>query len=277
METTKSNTTPPLFGLLLVGGKSKRMGVDKAEIIYRENTPEWKRLHTALSNCCEQTFLCHRADQDFGEKSIIDPADGPLRAIQSAQAAHPEAAWLVLACDMPLVDSSTLELLISNRDADKDGTCYLSPIDQLPEPLCAIYEPSLSPKIAAGLTAGNYCPRGYLTSASHLTSNNPSELMNANTQADQIEVTDKLQNTQSSKNIELIYFAQLKDLVSKDSESLTTLSSTASGVYEEIKATYQFPYKQKDLMLAINDEFSPWETILKEGDSIVFIPPVAGG
>lgn len=275
--STSESSPAPLFGLLLVGGKSTRMGVDKASLIYQNNVPEWKRLHLLLNGLCQETFLSHRADQDFQEKSIIDPADGPLRAIETAQAAHPHAAWLVLACDMPLVNVETLTFLIQQRDASKNATCYLSPVDQLPEPLCAIYEPAIALPIAEGIKAGHFCPRHYLSDAKHLIAPTPQSLMNANTKAEQKEVQAILSNSQTEKTVTLQYFAQLLDLTSVNTEKLVTSHTTASGVYEELKAKYQFPYKQKDLMLAINDEFSPWETELKENDNIVFIPPVAGG
>ena len=48
-------------------------------------------------------------------------------------------------------------------------------------------------------------------------------------------------------------------------------------IYEELKSRYQFPHKQKQLMVAINEDFASWETILQDGDEVVFIPPVAGG
>ncbi|MDB9741890.1 NTP transferase domain-containing protein [Akkermansiaceae bacterium] len=272
-----SDNPAPLYGLLLVGGKSSRMGVDKATLVYQKSLPEWKRLHGLLTQSCEEVFLCHREDQDFGVPCIIDPADGPLRAIHTAQIAHPNAAWLVIACDMPLLTISTLDNLISERDSDRNATCYLSPVDQLPEPLCAIYEPSINSEIHHGLSNGIYCPRKHLTDAHFIISTQPSELMNANSPADQLEIRDRLEGNQISKTIEVTYFAKLKDLANCDEESIKTSSSTASGIYEELKAKYHFPYKQKDLMLAINDDFSPWETPIKERDKIVFIPPVAGG
>lgn len=52
----------PLYGLLLVGGKSTRMGQDKAQLIYRDDQPEWIRLHSLLNAHCEKSFLSHRAD-----------------------------------------------------------------------------------------------------------------------------------------------------------------------------------------------------------------------
>lgn len=270
-------TQTPLYGLLLVGGKSSRMGEDKASIIYQHNTPEWKRLSALLGEHCDKVFLCHRADQDFGVNAIIDPGEGPLKAIQAALNTHPDVAWLTIACDLPLLNSEALEKLINHRDPSKKATCYASSIDQLPEPLCCIYEPAIAKDVNQAIQAQRFCPRSLLKSAHLLPLDSPLILLNANTPADKVEIDHMLNQTQSEKTLHLQYFAQLKDIVGCDEETVTTSFSTASGLYEELRTRYPFPYKQKQLMLAINDEFMPWETPLQEGDNVVFMPPVAGG
>jgi molybdopterin-guanine dinucleotide biosynthesis protein A len=59
---------------------------------------------------------------------------------------HPAAAWLVLACDMPFVDRELLSALVEGRDSAKDATAFAAS-DGLPEPLCAIYEPTAFPAL----------------------------------------------------------------------------------------------------------------------------------
>ncbi|MFC4993928.1 NTP transferase domain-containing protein [Rubritalea tangerina] len=255
------------------------MGQNKAQLIYRDDTPEWLRLHSLLSAVCQSTFLSHPEDQDFGVPYIADPADGPLAAIHAAQAAHPGARWLVLACDLPLLDSETLQNLVEHSNQTHHATGYLSRIDQRIEPLCSIYEPSSRPHIEAALKANTFCPRSVLESLdTHtLTLPNPHALDNANSPADALEVRSHLTQTRSKKSVQIQYFAQLRELAQCDSESITTECVTASGLYEDLKARYHFPHKQKQLMLAINDDFADWATPLNEGDSIVYIPPVAGG
>ncbi len=260
------------------------MGKDKSHICYQDSTPEWQRLAQLLENCCDSAFLCHRAEQNFEgfENSIIDPGTGPLKAIACAQQEHPEAAWLVLACDLPLLTQPTLEHLISQRDPSSQATCFASNIDSMPEPLCAIYEPSIAATIQARLTSNNSdCPRSVLKQANTklvpLPANAPHALLNTNSQADAIEVRAILEGTQTEKSISLRYFAQLRELTGRDHENYQTKSCTPSGLYEEIKTIYKFPYKQKHLMLAINGDFSPWHSLLQPADEVVFIPPVAGG
>jgi len=267
-----------LTGILLIGGKSSRMGEDKSELIYHDQT-ERERLYQLLDSVCDKTYLCHRADQSFEQASIIDPADGPLAAIQAAAEKCPNSGLLVLACDTPLLGLEDLNYLISERDPSTQATYYLSNIDNRPEPLCAIYEPSLTSTIKDAVASNKYCPKNLLEaiSARKLTLNNPHALMNANSPAEKIEILSIINQTRTMKTIQLKYFAQLKEIAQKDSESIQTEACTPAGLFEEMKQRYKFPHKQKQLMVAINEDFSDWDHILQDGDEVVFIPPVAGG
>ncbi len=268
-----------LIGILLVGGKSSRMKADKSLLIYRGDQPEQARLLSLLNDLCEKTYLCHRADQNYNMAHIIDPGNGPLAAIASAALQFPNASLLVLACDTPLLEMRDIADLISQRDLSAMATCYLSPIDQKPEPFCAIYEPAFFPAFHSALENQQYCPRQLLQQnfIKKLNLKNPLSLMNANSPAEMIEVKSILDQTRTLKSIELKYFAQHRELTQKDTEVTQTESCTPAGLYEELKQRYQFPHKQKHLMVAINADFSPWDQLLQEGDEVVFIPPVAGG
>jgi len=156
---------PPLYGLLLSGGASQRMQQDKAGLAYR-GEPQLLRAWRLLDAATERTFLSVR-DSQRGDAlraslpQIVDCYDaiGPAAGILSAQERYPEAAWLVLACDLPLLDDDTLRKLIDARDPDADATAFTSRHDGLPEPLCAIWEPSSHALLKQRYDAGSYCPR----------------------------------------------------------------------------------------------------------------------
>jgi molybdopterin converting factor small subunit len=57
---------------------------------------------------------------------------------------------------------------------------------------------------------------------------------------------------------------------------LQTNAKTVAQLFDELDGRYQFP-KMANLKVAINDEFGEWNSALTDGDSVVFIPPVAGG
>ena len=77
-------------------------------------------------------------------------------------------------------------------------------------------------------------------------------------------------------NIRVEYFAILREQAGRNAEDIATAASTAAELYEELSGRYGFPAMGR-LKVAINDEFGDWDAELREGDSIVFIPPVAGG
>lgn len=73
------------------------------------------------------------------------------------------------------------------------------------------------------------------------------------------------------------YFAILRDLTKKDEEDRSTEAVTAKELYEEVSHEFGFQFDVENLRVAVNDTFSEWDYELKEGDKIVFIPPVSGG
>jgi molybdopterin converting factor subunit 1 len=79
------------------------------------------------------------------------------------------------------------------------------------------------------------------------------------------------------KTVRVRYFAILREQRGLDEEALTTGASTAAEIYRELRALHRFTLPAERLRVAINDAFEPWETQVREGDVVVFIPPVAGG
>ena len=110
-------TPPPVYGLLLSGGASTRMQRDKAHVEYR-GEPQLLRAWRLLGEVTEQAFVSVREDQRgdplrAGLPMLVDSYDsiGPAAGILSAQDAYPGAAWLVLACDLPLMTTRLLRWL----------------------------------------------------------------------------------------------------------------------------------------------------------------------
>jgi molybdopterin-guanine dinucleotide biosynthesis protein A len=182
----------PLYGLVLAGGRSTRMRTDKAALAYGAR-PQLAEAYDLVARHVSRAFVSVRADQ-AGEPlraaypQVVDgnAGRGPIAGIIAAQARHPEAAWLVVACDLPRLDDSTLEDLVARRDAARLATAFASAHDGLPEPLCAIYEPASRAAILAHVAAGRNCPRKFLMShdALLLAPRHPAALDNANTPDD---------------------------------------------------------------------------------------------
>jgi molybdopterin-guanine dinucleotide biosynthesis protein A len=167
---------PPLYGLVLAGGKSRRMGRDKTALAYRRDdrgdaVPHARFTGELLARVCERVFYSCRADQ-AGDS--VFPADaelipdsfdigGPLNGILSAQAAHPGAAFLVAACDLPFLDTYALSQLARERNPLLAATVFHNPLRDSLEPLCAIYEPGFAEVAEASMKIGVSCPTNILS------------------------------------------------------------------------------------------------------------------
>jgi molybdopterin-guanine dinucleotide biosynthesis protein MobB len=154
----------PLYGLVLAGGQSRRMGTDKGAMLLEGKTLVERSFKT-LSTVCSEVFISCRQEQGnephlYPYRKIFDTfLDwGPLSGLMSAHRAHPTASWLVMACDMPLVDQSLLLQLLNNRSHYKFATCLLHPETNLPEPLVCLYEPKAFPRLLHLAAAGTYSP-----------------------------------------------------------------------------------------------------------------------
>ena len=181
-----------VFGLVLAGGKSKRMGSDKASLI-REGETQLDLAVRLLTNHVEQVFVSTSEEQSADPvrqrfDKIVDRYEdlGPVAGILSAMDAQPDVSWLVLACDLPNIDDETIGYLLKNASPDSPVTAFRSVNDDLPEPLCAIYRPAAREIIDRFVADGIKCPRKMLiNSPTHLlTQPRPGALHNINTPDD---------------------------------------------------------------------------------------------
>lgn len=184
----KSFSSPEIYGLVLTGGKSLRMGQDKAFLNYHD-IPQYKYVYNLLEKFCSKTFISARKDQSplysQEENKIFDAFTdiGPTGGILSAFKFDKTKAWLVVACDLPFIEHATIENIINKRDIKKYATAYISSTDKLPEPLCAIYEPKSKIRLMNFLSLGYECPRKFMINSNvHLINQeNEKYLTNINT------------------------------------------------------------------------------------------------
>ncbi len=78
-------------------------------------------------------------------------------------------------------------------------------------------------------------------------------------------------------NITVLYFASLAETANKDNEVICPTSTHLKEIYAHLKTQYGFELDSSQLAVAINHELCSWETPIATGDTIAFIPPVAGG
>ena len=191
----------PLYGLVLGGGRSTRMGEDKGQINYR-GVSQVEYLHAILNKFVDKCFVSCRNDQTHEAHiskfpKIVDRYFdfGPTGGILSAFHENPNAAWLVVACDMPFVEEETISDLVARRNPFAMATCYKNDEKGWPEPLCTIYEPKASTKLGIYLAHGKPCPRKVLMNSKIelLSPINGSVLNNVNTLEQLKEVSKQLE------------------------------------------------------------------------------------
>lgn len=156
---------PPLLGLVLAGGQSTRMGTDKGLLTYHDR-PQREHVYDLLSGVCDDVFLSVNAAQAAGlrgssfqlvEDTFLEL--GPLGGILSAFRQRPDAAWLSVACDLPLLTEASLRQLVEGRNASKLATAFYDSDRRFPEPLITLWEPRAYPVLLQFLAMGHSCPR----------------------------------------------------------------------------------------------------------------------
>lgn len=181
------------MGLVLAGGRSRRFGRDKAGIEI-DGQALLARTSRLVGAFCKSVFVSVRADQveevlRRRHHLIVDTLaeHGPAAGLLAAHAHDPGAAWLVTACDMPLLDKESIRRLIESRRAEKAATCYRSPLHGFPEPLCAIWEPATLERFRKRVeSGGDPSPRNMLVNADIelIDAADARALVNVNTPAD---------------------------------------------------------------------------------------------
>lgn len=160
MSNTNINQQSPLKALVLAGGKSSRMGTDKAMLL-NSNMYFWEYLADMCAAIGLETHISCRKDQIFHEKTnypiIFDSYDqiGPMGGILSAFQSCPKTTWLVLACDMQGISTKAIEYLVSKREVTKDATIVFNQLGKA-EPLFGIWESSSFKKLMDLYNVENY-------------------------------------------------------------------------------------------------------------------------
>jgi len=85
-------------------------------------------------------------------------------------------------------------------------------------------------------------------------------------------------NIESTMNINVMYFASLADEANCQQETVSVQQDISlTELYEQLSQKHRFSRPQAELRVAVNDYFAKWTDQINDGDSVVFITPVAGG
>lgn len=157
-----------LLGVVLAGGRSSRMGYDKALMEIHGGVRQIDYLSNLLGKFCMSVAISSRLVNSAvteARKDLVALVDdttieGPLAGVV-AGLEKSENGVLVVACDMPFLDPYSLLQLVSNRDRQALAT-YFNGSDDKPEPLCAIYEKGALPALLDRVSKGWLSLRRFL-------------------------------------------------------------------------------------------------------------------
>lgn len=159
-----------LLGVVLCGGESSRMGVDKAAIEVCPGVSQLERQLSLLEPFCSRLAACVGPSSRPGRalpKGVAavrdaDDVEGPMGGVIAALRLGAGLPVLALACDMLYVESSHLVQLLNRRDPQVLATAFVA-TDGLPDPMFCLYEASSLPQMVACAAAGRASLRHFLS------------------------------------------------------------------------------------------------------------------
>lgn len=159
-----------LYGLVVCGGESSRMGTDKSALEYY-GQPQRHYLYHMLEPFCSNVFLsCNRAQLPHIPQQYHPLPDalkyeqtGPMAALLTAFDLYPHASFLVVGCDYPFLSGSDVNQLVRQRNTAAVATAFYNIAGNLFEPLLAVYEPSAKDILERCHREGRYSLRHLLS------------------------------------------------------------------------------------------------------------------
>lgn len=135
----------PVWGCVLIGGKSSRMGRPKHLIEDADGVTWGEKIVRTLSMVTEKVILSGsgKIPQSLTHlERLVDIVDaqGPLAGILAAMRWNPHVSFIVVACDMPGIQEDSLGWLLARRRPGIWGSVPLHPQSQRFEPLFAHYD-----------------------------------------------------------------------------------------------------------------------------------------
>lgn len=150
-----------LTGLVVCGGASSRMGVDKSLIRYHNET---QRRHVAriLNRYCSSVYLSlnkhqQAIDEVFPVITDLEPyaGKGPMAALLSAFQAFPGNNFILIGCDYPLLSAAELDGFITSIHDFSRPSAFFNKTGDFYEPLLAFYPATTAAFILEQFNAGN--------------------------------------------------------------------------------------------------------------------------
>jgi molybdenum cofactor guanylyltransferase len=168
---SKERKTPnvmSLYGVVVCGGRSSRMGFDKSTVVYYQK-PQHEHVADLLSPLCEKVFLsCNKEQfpvlQSDYEKLADDTVfadSGPIAALLTAFKTFPGHDFLVAGCDYPFLTSDELSSFLQSIDKDLPSAAFYNE-QGFYEPLLGWYSGNAHAALLSDFNAGNHSLQHFL-------------------------------------------------------------------------------------------------------------------
>ena len=163
MPPIASRHRAPISGFVLTGGRSTRMGTDKALLNFG-GRPLGQHIASVVASVCGGNVTlvgdpsCH-GHLGLGIVPDLHPGIGPLGGIEAALAATTTPWVLIAACDMPALTADFLNQLLAELDTEADPAVdAILPIPPggVVNPLCGLYHRRLLPILRQAIASGDY-------------------------------------------------------------------------------------------------------------------------
>jgi molybdenum cofactor guanylyltransferase len=144
-------------GFVLAGGKSSRMGTDKAFLEFGSQTLLDRAL-AVVSGVCDRVVIVGNAAKFAKYGMVVEDIFsrcGPLAGIHAALAQSTADLNLMLAVDLPFVSAELLTFLFAAA-ADTHAIVTVPRLGNRLQPLCAIYRRDFFATAERALRSGNY-------------------------------------------------------------------------------------------------------------------------
>lgn len=159
---------PSVLGVVLAGGRSRRLGTDKA-LVRLGNETLLERSVRTLEAVARHVVIAGGESGRYAIPGIPCLADtipdaGPLGGLCAAMQSTDAETILLLACDLPFVSAPLMQLLLTT-DA---GTPVVIPRSGgIVQPLCGRFATNLRPSLQAYLAGGGRKVMGFVSTCPH--------------------------------------------------------------------------------------------------------------
>ncbi len=155
-------------GVVMAGGNSSRMGLDKSFIQYNGQA-QYLHVQKLLSAFCNEVYYSTKTDKFKSEKTILDSPElgdiGPISGIVTCLEKL-QSPVFILGVDYPLIQAEDIEQIYNLHSENFMASVFYNPQSGFLEPLIGIYEPAVLPFLKDAIKSGNTSIQNILSNAS---------------------------------------------------------------------------------------------------------------